>query len=304
MAIVYTGKGTSAGVGANQNINNVTVNAGELLVVGAGDRNVAPNSIKWGSDELVLVPDTRIEDSVNGLASSMYALIAQETRTKTIFGAWPAAAGATAIVASTATETSQRDVIASALSAATGAPDTSSAGNSGIADSISFAFHVSQGPNTDTPGTAGSGHTLGQRVGTVGANSITIQETYEILSAVGTIQSTLSGATSRDWASTIAAFRATQTYTVVDAYENLRTTDNDAHNIIVRLESETTADYVEVRLSPSEFDDLTDAQVTERFLGAAAWHAAQRINANLPVPEADATRNTRLATFINDTVKV
>jgi hypothetical protein len=103
-----------------------------------------------------------------------------------------------------------RDVSAKQGQAASDAPDTTS-DTSTIADTISIAAFCSKGPEADDAGTAGSGHTGGQRVGTSGApptSNITLHETFEILSSTGTIQATKTGATSRDWASVITAFHA------------------------------------------------------------------------------------------------
>lgn len=310
MAITRTAKGTASAKasGTTLTVADVALTAGQTLIVGvAFDNSQGEPVVTLRNKELHVVAGSKQANAGTGFSVMLFRKIVHKTGTRDVTATWGAAIGARAMFVTAVDEASIKDVGQKNEQDGTGAPATGTAVTSTAADTISVAAFASVGPSSDTAGTAGAGHTLGQRVGTTGAppvSNVTIQETFEILSATGNIRATLSGATSRDWASTIVALSAAQAYTVVDAYENLRITDNDANQVVVLLESETTGDFVAVRLDPEDFDALSDVEVTEKLRQACTWHVEHRINNELVHPSADSTRDTRLATFVNDVVTV
>lgn len=211
MAITRTAKGTaqSKANSTTLTISSVSLNAGDLLVVGLGyEADAALNSVAWGARELVRVRDSGTEQGDTRVR--MFRAKVRDTATRDIVATWAGNMSARAMFASSFTEVAAKDVLSTAsFASGTTAPNTGAAVSSTIPDSVSVAAFVSGGPSSDSPGTVGDGHTAGQRVGTTGggaASNVTIQETYEILSATGDVRSSISGATGRIWACSIVAF--------------------------------------------------------------------------------------------------
>lgn len=215
MAITRTAKGTAQDKTSTTTltISSVSMTANELLVVCVGfETDSTISSVTWGgrnlksvSGSLATQGDTRCR---------MFRAKVSNTDTRDVVITWAAAVTAKAAVAVAVNdEAVATDIVTAQGQASTTAGDTASAGTSTVANTVSLAFFVTGGPSTDSAGTAGSGHTLGQRVGTSGdaaGTNVTIQETYEILTATGTIQSTLTLSTARIMANCIADFRASE----------------------------------------------------------------------------------------------
>lgn len=303
MAITRTAKGTAQSKAANTTlqISNVALNAGDLLIVGLGyETDFALNDVQWGSRSLNIVAnsgatqgDTRVR---------LYRARVRDTATRNIVATWAGNISARAMFATAITEASVKDVGSTATFASgTTAPNTGTAVTSTVADTISIAAFVSGGPSTDTAGTAGDGHTLGQRVGTTGGaagTNVTIQETFEILSATGDVRASLSGATGRIWACSIAAFHARETFTVKTAvHDRWGTHGQDVRFVL----EDTKGQRHQVFLDKILFDGATDQQVTDALVRRAAWVFGGASGQTL---ETDATRDTRIATFVNDVIKV
>lgn len=213
MAITYTARGTASSKtsGTTLALSSVSITAGNVLVVSVVyDAGQGAPVVTWGDRTL---RQSKTKTSGTGVVTAIFVLWRiNNTNTRTVTCTW---AGAITAKAMTICEVSGGgsyllDVSDSDANAATGAPDTEeiTAPTTTYDDTISIAAFGSEGPNTDTVGTAGDGHTLGQRIGTVGAppaSNVTLQETYEILTATGTCKGSLSGATARDWANCIIA---------------------------------------------------------------------------------------------------
>lgn len=201
----YTAKGTNTlkNTGLDISLTGVEVLAGHSLIVGTGHQGgVGPEDVTWGPRDLRRVGQRL--DTPNTFGGSLWLLRARNTFTRTITATWAATPNARAIFASTIDGPFTKDDVALALNAATGAPSVGPTSTLSSTAGFAFGLFVSQGPSGDTAGTASTGWTLGQRAGTAGAppaGNITIQEVYQDLSANTALSASLSGATSRDWAS-------------------------------------------------------------------------------------------------------
>lgn len=321
MAQTYTGLTTANAKASGNSLTASSVNAVEgttiVVTIGYDNSQGQPTVVlrragaTGGGKPFVLVPNSVQANAGTGMSIAQFKKRVHRTAVKDVFAEWGGNITARVMIVDQITEGSKKDVGNSAQQDASTGPATGSAVTSNEPNTISIAGFASQGPSSDTPGTAGAGHTLGQRAGTTGAppvSNITVQTTWEVLTATGNIRATLSGATSRDWANTITAFAAAQTYTVTDVYENLRiashTNNPGSNHVLVRLESETTADFIDVRIDVDEFDAMTDQEVTDRLVEAVSWHVDHVVEADLAFPEADSGRETRMATFVNDTVLI
>lgn len=77
-----------------------------------------------------------------------------------------------------------------------------------VNNELMLAYHLSNGPITDTAGTPEAGLTVLHRIGTsIGTNDITIQTTQKEVVPVDKIRSYMTGATSRKWLSALIALR-------------------------------------------------------------------------------------------------
>jgi len=306
VAITRTALGTASSKAATTSLTltNVTLDEGDFLVVGvAYETDAAIDSVKWGGKELRLSKgqtqgDTRVR---------LYQKRIRKSATKDITITWAANMSARAMFAVKLTEVGRKDVEQGNSQTATTSPATGSAVTSTVADTISIAAFASLGPSGDTPGTAGAGHTLGQRDGTTGAppaSNVTIQETYEILSATGNVRATMTGATSRDWANVIVAYRASQTFTVDRALYVSHDAYPHAESVHLVIHDESGTGFTIV-IPREDFENLTDAEVEDWIKRECVWWADKQIDQEVsPDFTPDATFNTRVASFVDDTFKV
>ncbi len=285
---------------------SVSMDAGTMLVIGLVYKSgtVHPDSVVWGPRVLKLVPGSR--QSNGDMTIAQYKTRVRRNVTHTPMVTWPSAIVAKGMFCSQVTGVSAKDVGNSRQQDATGSPGTGAA----VPTTNPITMHIgafgSEGPEGDTPGSAGAGHTLGQRVGTTGgaaSSNVTIQETYESLTATGDCRASLSGATSRDWANTIIAFEDRQKYTVRQAFERRFNTDPDAYMVVLSMESETPGRHLETRIYPDAFDAMTDDEVTAMMCGTGNWDADQ-LDGDRDPPPVNSSRATRLATFIDDEIVV
>lgn len=226
MAIIRTAKGTaqSKSAGTTLTISSVALNEGDLLIVGiCFESDAAFTDIKWGNRKLKPVKGTVFTQG--DTRTRMFRAKIGVNDTRNIVATWAGTMSARVMIASSITGAIALDVSGGQGQASGTALDTTDVGTSTVADTISIALFGTAAPSGDTPGTAGSGHTLGQRIGTTGggaATNVTLQETYEILNSTGTIQATLTLSTARLSANSIAAFAPT-----LDNRVGITTTDLD-----------------------------------------------------------------------------
>ncbi len=181
-----------------------------------------------------LVPGSKSNNSTTGITVAVYRLKVFNNLSYNVVATWDSAITKKVMIAVDVKKFFSGDVESINNNLSTSSPNTGSSVSTTSNKTISLAFFASAGPSGDTIGTAGLGHTLGQRVGTTGgsaSSNITLQETYEILSNIGSCQASLSGATSRDWATSIVAFLEqaknigdTRTITDDDVLINFNTT--------------------------------------------------------------------------------
>lgn len=172
----------------------------------------APLTVKWGEREL-----GQRSNKVNigsGLEASMWTVPAVVNNgTRDIVATWDAPGDtdeARAMIVTVVEGANVVDVCSARQLDATTDPATGAVVTTTVDNTFHVALFASKGPSNDTVGTPGSGHSGGQRIGTGGPvpiSNVTIQETYEELTSIGACRGTLTGATERDWASIIIAFK-------------------------------------------------------------------------------------------------
>lgn len=308
MAITRTAKGTAQSKASNTSltISNVSLNAGDLLVVGVGyETDFALNSVQWGNRDLRLVADSPATQGDTRVR--IYRARVKNTDTRDVVATWAGNMSARAMFATALTEVSKKDVGSTNTHAAgTTAPNTGTAVTSTVADTISIAAFVSGGPSTDTVGTVGNGHTSGQRVGTTGggaATNVTIHETFEILSSTGNIRASKTGATGRIWANSIVAFRAVDTFTIVGSYHRPEKVHPSRNVVVFQIENGATSRVDDVHIPTELFLAMTDQEVTD-YLSAQAVREAEIVESENDLELPDTDIETRAATFENDTFTV
>lgn len=308
MAITRTAKGTAQSKAATTSltISSVSLTAGDLLVVGIGyETDFALNSVQWGSRSMKLVADSAATQGDTRVR--IYRIKVRDTASRDVVATWAGNMSARAMFATAITEASIKDVGSTATHAAgTTAPNTGTAVTSTVADTISIAAFVSGGPSGDTAGTAGDGHTLGQRVGTTGGaagTNVTIQETYEILSATGDVRASMTGATGRIWACSIAAFNAVDTYKIFNTYHRPWKVSGSSDVVVIEVENGATSHVFDVHIPTRIFEIMTDAEVSDYVAAQASWHA-DVVESENDLETPDTTIETRLATFELDTFTI
>lgn len=308
MAITRTAKGTAQSKAANTTltISNVSLTAGQLLLVGiAYETDAALNSVQWGSRNMKLVADSAATQGDTRVR--LYRARVRDTATRDVVATWAANMSARAMFATAIDEASIKDVGSTAVFAAgTTAPNTGTAVTTTAADTIAIAAFASGGPSGDTAGTAAEGHTLGQRVGTTGggaATNVTIQETFEILSATGDCRASMTGATGRIWACSIVALSAVDTYTITGSYHRPWQVYSDSDKVVFQVEDGATDRVFDVPIPTRLFEIMTNAEVTDFVAAAASWHA-DVVQSENDLESPDTTIETRAATFELDTFTI
>jgi len=228
MSIVRTAKGTAIlkTSGTTLTLESVEILSGRSLVVGvAFDAGEGPPTVKWGNRDL-----SRIElQSQSGASTALFLLRhIRNTNTRTITCTWTGAIIAKAMFATMIGGVETQDVSQSTGQASTTNPATGPTVVSTRPETISIAAMGSQGPESDDPGTVGSGHTSGQRVGTSGGaddTNVTIHETFEILTQTGNVRATKTGATSRSWSNVILAVKKSLRFKMAISPTDLQTVE-------------------------------------------------------------------------------
>lgn len=309
MAISRTAKGTneSKAATASLSVNNVTIDAGTTIYVGIVFFAAANNpEIKWGNKKLVRDKTNEQTNPTDNFRTQLYKGRVKNTKARDVVATWGTSTpGARAMFVTQVDEASHEDVSVVNDNNNSTTPNTSSAGTSTVADTISIALFGSNGPSGDTQGTAGLGHTLGQRVGTTGGadtTNLTIQETFEILSATGTVRASLSGVTARDWANLIVAYKG-DVYTVSSTFHRPWKVYSNSNLVVFEVQDPGSTHVFNVLLPTEAFEMLTDAQVTEYIKAGVMWYADVE-DAENDLETADSDIETRLAGFDNDTVTI
>ena len=312
MAQAFTSKGTAQSKAdtASLSINDVQITGGQSVGVAVIFFAAANNpEIKWGNKTLTRDKTNTQENPTDDFRVQLYRGRVRNTRTRNVVATWGTSTpGARAMIAFQMDEASEEDVSVVNDNNNSTTPNTSSAGDSTVANTLSIALFGSNGPSTDTAGTANLGHTLGPRVGTSGGGdltNLTLQLTYEILTAIGVVRSSLSGVTARDWANLIVAYKSTQTFTVGTAYYAAFDGYPAAETVVFRIEDQSAVEKFEVHIDREEFEGMTDTEVENRIRDKCVWWAGKQIS-NEPSPdfEPDTAFNTRVTSFETDTFEV
>lgn len=315
MVQTRTAKGTASSKtsGTTLTLSAVTCDVGSTLVVGVAWKdggNSDKPTVKFGNKDMKFV--TGSEEVTGDTVVRQYRKkIRKGGKARDISITWTNAKLARCMFATQITEASVKDVQAGRNDTAATTPATSTpaaAPDSNVANTIQVAAFAARGPNTDTAATAGAGHTIGQRVGTVGAppaSNITLQETYEALTAVGAVRSTITLTTARDTAQNVVAFKASQTYTVSRAYYQPYDGHPQHEVVVFVLEDEAGDEVFQTQIDRETFEDMTDQEVTDQLARDCQWFdSKERDSAPSPDFVPDGAFNTRVSSFVNDTVVV
>ena len=89
----------------------------------------------------------------------------------------------------------------------------------------------------------------------------------------------------------------------VDVYQPLHTMVH-GDDIVFIMSNTENSELVHVRFPIAIFDDLTDAEVTEQVTDYCIKHADHVLEGPETNPTNDPTRDTRMATFVNDTLVI
>jgi len=221
VAISRTAKGTATdkSLGKTLQVDNVVKSPYAFIgVCIVYDNSQGDPSVRWGIDipknQLLLVPGSLKAHGLLPFSIAHWRIKTGFGDTRNLRATWSANIAARAMFVYELSDVERKDVVVTRIHNNTDAPNTSTAGNAPTTTNLN-TFHVaafgSIGPESDSQGVAGSGHILGQRAGTTGApaaSNVTIQETFDELSATGQCWANLTGATSRDWINTIVAFES------------------------------------------------------------------------------------------------
>jgi len=188
----------------------LTLAVGDCLIVGVGFQQTnAPASVAWGAN--ILHRSAYQIHTTPGLGSGLYVLRSSPAAaTRTLTATWASAIGARVMFAIKLNAGQIRDKSATATQTASAAPSVGPTAALDFYDDFAIAILCSEGPSSDTAPTV-SGWTAGQRDGTVGVppiSNITVAEFYKQISNDNSaITCAGTGATARDWASCVVAFR-------------------------------------------------------------------------------------------------
>lgn len=304
MAQTRTALGTNSTKvsGTSLSINDKTVPVGASIVVGiAYDGGQGEPVIKYGKKTLTRAVK-QIHTTADFEVGLWFARNIRKETSRDIVATWAGAIEARAMFASYLTEAGAEDVQSkneqNSTIITTGANEPTLTANT-----LHIAALASKGPNTDAVGTASSGDTLGQTIGTSGGTDTTnvfLRETYEALTIIGDLRGRVIDATLRDNAGAGVAFKAYQTFTIEEVVQWHRDMNDTPDYVRVRIEDESNRGFWDVML-PEEFDAMSDAEVTEWASRACSRWAERYLDSGSNVDE-DSARDTRMATFVNDTV--
>lgn len=287
-------------------VNSVAITGGKAVYVAVIFWSTANNpTVKWGNKDLKR--DKTNEYSTGGFRVQLYKARVKNTKTLNAVCTWGTQTpGARAMVVFEANEASLEDVSVVNDNASSTTPNTSSAGDSTVANTVSIALFGSNGPSGDAAGTVNLGHTSLGRDGTSGGvatDNLTLQVTYELLTAVGTVRSSLTVTTARDWANLIVAYKSADTYTITNTYHRPWKTYPGADAAVFEVENASSVRIDDILIPRGVAEILTDAQVTE-YITTEAVRTADITTSENELEQADSTLETRLATFENDTITV
>jgi len=302
---IAKGTNSSKAATASLAINDVSMDAGTVIVVGVVFFAAANNpTVFWGNKKLTR--DKTNEEPNSGIRTQLYRGRVKNTKSRDVVLTWGTSTpGARAAFVSEITEASLEDVSVVNDNLNSTTPNTSSAGTSTEAATISIACFGSNGPSGDTAATGTTqGHTLGQRIGTTGGGdltNVTIQETYEILTATGVVRGGLTGVTARNWANLIVAYSATETYTITNTYHRPWNVSPQSNVVVFEVEDTANVRMDDVYLPKDVFDVLTDQQVTD-YIAADLSRQTDIANAENDLETPDTVIETRAATFELDDI--
>ena len=230
MTAIRTARGTNATKNGalTLTISDVTIAAPAMLhcAIGYDSGSGEPVSVKWGRHIL----NERIANADFGVVCRQYGkeILGTESRTHDLVFTWETTAPTAKAAFATQWANAYRpDRKSGAGQSASGSPSTGTSLETRFRGEAFIGAMVSEGPSSDAAGTPSNSWTAGQRIGTVGAppvSNVTIQEIYFIQAdndVTQTVEGAITGATARDWSSTLTTYRQPNSQRDIDeAYMN------------------------------------------------------------------------------------
>lgn len=312
MAITRTAKGTASSrlSGNDLTINGITVTGGSALIAGVAWREAVPGDVPvllLQGRRFTEIPGTRHQDGDR--ITTMMSVRARVDQTNvSLVATWPnnlnhralflteLAGGATLHVGQTVNSVSGLVHTSGGILTPT------------IAETMTIAaFHV-YGPGSDNNPApfATLGHTLGQEASTQGGpatDNITLYETFESLTVIGDVQSSITIPTARDAHAVIAAFSLYDTFSVSSVKHVPWNVYQGSNRVFFTIDDSAGNPIVEVGLPTDVFTSLTDQQVTDYLFSVAQWYVDRETGVN-PLEEPYPEIESRLATFVNTQLAV
>ena len=160
---------------------------------------------------------------------------------------------------------------------------------------IGDTYQIKTIGTTDFTAIGAASNTVGVQFVATGVGSGT-GDAYDMEEA----RSRLTGLTSRDQLGIMAFMEPKQTFTIKSMVQVHRLMNHNPDWVEVEVEDEA-GDGFRFRIDPDFFDDWSDAAVAEYVSKMCSIWVTNNIDDNLTY-EADTTRDTRMATFVNDQV--
>ncbi len=305
---VAKGSASDKASGPTLTISSQSIALGRSLGVYIGYDNAqgAPTSVKFGKRDLV-----ERKKKANGGTSRTLALWTaphiKHANTRDIVATWSSAIGVRVMAAFEFAEAGAIDVDNSAEQDASTTPGTGGAVTTTEDDTLHVAGFLAVGPTTDEAAEANLGHTLLTRVGTAGApaiSNLTLQLTHEILAAAGDCRATLTATTERDWANIIAAFVERQRFTIKSVAQPHSDINQRLDHVLTICTDESGKQFLlDPYLDPVTFDAMSDSEYKDYVRAGCARYVQRSLDDGSNVDE-DSARDTRMAGFVDDTVKL
>lgn len=183
---------------------SATAVAGSLLIVVCGGHGASPSCTFAGA---AMDGSRQRTDADTATITTIFWKTVAATTTGNIEVTWPFADGAFCAVEVLGLASNLEDQHSTGAAAVAGNPDTGATGTTATASEYAQAgFCYRDG----TGGAAGGGFTAGQSINfTVGGHTFTVRETYQVLSATGTPDATITGTSPQPdhWSAILETFK-------------------------------------------------------------------------------------------------
>lgn len=301
---------TARGVAAVKNTGttlalSVTARAGSSILLFVQSDGGAPSSVAWGvqSNAHGAVQLGSVTNATSGhTATAWLVKYVRADLTQNVVATWGATNQDRLIAAVELTEATIQDiaVITSTQNAST-SPNTGAAGTSVTADTIQIAYFGSDGHASDTPGVVGDGHALLQNGGTT-PSAVAGFVTTKILTTLGAVRSSATGATINNWCNMVVTLKKRHTFTIKICEQRHRRQNHKPDYVWVTVEDESGNQFEEP-LDPNLYDGMTDDEFIAWVRKLCTIWTANILDGEYEAV-IDSSRDIRMLTFVNDTITI